>query len=341
MVKTFCRTLLVVAFALTSFFAWQLQYLRFDYDFERFFPLGDPELAFYLDFIQRFETDNDFLLLSIENQTGVFQSDFLLRLQTLEDTLKNHPWIDDLRSPLSLTRLIISPSSGVFSFPLLHPHDAGRLAADSVEVMTQSPWAGSFFSTTRPAVCLFINHKDWIKKQEADSLVAFVHSALAAHGFSNFHLVGKAVAQEVYITLIQKELFFFFVLSAVLVTLFLALTYRSVLQVIISLALVLITAVWTLGLMSLIGKSLDVLMVLLPTILFVVGMSDVVHLLTRLYRGAAQWTSSPPSPAPHRARGWPGHFFDFRLPLPSVFSLWRWLGSGLFRNLGFILAWVW
>ena len=60
-----------------------LHQLKFEFDFEQFFPEGDEYLAFYKDFIQDFETDNNFLLVGVENESGVFEQSFLSKLQNL------------------------------------------------------------------------------------------------------------------------------------------------------------------------------------------------------------------------------------------------------------------
>ena len=51
----------------------------------------------------------------------------------------------------------------------------------------------------------------------------------------------------------------------------------------VPLTVVLMSGLWTLGIMVATGKAVDVMTVVLPTILFVVGISDVVHVLTRYY----------------------------------------------------------
>ncbi len=61
--------------------------VSFDYDFEKFFPLGDQDLDFYLEYRQEFENDNDFLLLGFENKQGVFQENFLLKIDSLSNFL--------------------------------------------------------------------------------------------------------------------------------------------------------------------------------------------------------------------------------------------------------------
>jgi predicted RND superfamily exporter protein len=64
---------------------------------------------------------------------------------------------------------------------------------------------------------------------------------------------------------------------------FLWFAFRTVWGVMVPLTVVLMSGLWTLGIMVATGKAVDVMTVVLPTILFVVGISDVVHVLTRYY----------------------------------------------------------
>ena len=53
--------------------------LRFSFDFEQFFPQGDPDLVFFQKFITEFESDDNFLLVGVErsgDKDGVFNQDF-------------------------------------------------------------------------------------------------------------------------------------------------------------------------------------------------------------------------------------------------------------------------
>ena len=45
--------------------------------------------------------------------------------------------------------------------------------------------------------------------------------------------------------------------------------------------IVVLSVIWLLGIMSGVGKGIDIMLTVLPIIMFVVGMSDVVHILNR------------------------------------------------------------
>ena len=55
--------------------------LKFRFDFEQFFPEGDNDLAFYQNFIKDFESDNNFILVGLPRKEGVFDQEFLKKVQ--------------------------------------------------------------------------------------------------------------------------------------------------------------------------------------------------------------------------------------------------------------------
>ena len=70
----------------TLWMGWRVTQIGFDYDFESFFPQDDPETEFYLNFRSQFESDNDFLIVGIENTPSIYHSAFL---EAVDDTPTN------------------------------------------------------------------------------------------------------------------------------------------------------------------------------------------------------------------------------------------------------------
>ncbi|MDQ3190520.1 MAG: MMPL family transporter, partial [Bacteroidota bacterium] len=67
----------------------------------------------------------------------------------------------------------------------------------------------------------------------------------------------------------------------VLTILFLLLAYRSLFGVLVPLLIVILSIIWLFAFMRITGKPIDLMITLIPTILFVVGMSDIIHLLSK------------------------------------------------------------
>ena len=280
MYKTIARVAIFSLFAISLAGSFFITKLSFDYDFEKFFPLGDEDLDFYLQYRQQFENDNDYLLIALGNSSGVFQTDFLQKVDTFTRKLEALPQIDQVRSPTNAKAPLLTPMGWV-PLPYLHLDEPERLKDDSARIYRHGDLVGQLFSADGGSVAILIKHRQNIKKAAADSLMAGVQQALQPLNFDEVHLAGKTRAQPVYLDKIKNEMTVFLSASLVLIILFLSITYRALWAVIVPLLVVALAGVWVLGFMGLVGKPLDVMMVLLPTIIFVVGMSDVVHILTR------------------------------------------------------------
>ncbi|WP_017729922.1 efflux RND transporter permease subunit [Nafulsella turpanensis] len=280
MYKKQATFLLLLLSVLTLLFLYGGSRLRFDYNFENFFPTGDKDLEFFLEYRKLFENDNDYLLIGIRNEEGIFEEDFLQKLEVVTQQIDSLGLSEQV---LSITNLV-NPVAGPFG--LLQPkvvqvNAPENYHQDSLEIYENEQLVGTLVAENIPAVSILVRHEQMISKKEADLLMQQINQILGQYTFDEVHLAGKAKAQAVYIQKMQQEMLIFVSASMLLVILFLAIAYRSFWGVWVPLLVVLLTAVWIAGFMGLTGKMLDVMMVLLPTIMFVVGMSDVVHILTK------------------------------------------------------------
>ncbi|MBC7448301.1 MAG: MMPL family transporter [Hymenobacteraceae bacterium] len=267
--------------------------LRFNYNFNDFYPQGDPELAYYERYIETFGTDNDYILVGLEAPGGrVFTADFLNRVDSLTRHVRRQRHVRGVVSPTTLTNPVLE--GGVaFAVPYLHPAEPARLRADSTLIRRTPELHNTLFSTDYRAVALLIQTDPELGKPAGDTLLDALTSGLRRLGFAaaDTHVAGRVVAQTVFVERLQWELVLFISLAVVLVTGLLWLTFRTWWGVVLPLLVVLLAIVWGLGAMGLAGGGINLLTALLPTMLFVVGMSDVVHILTRY--GAELRSSSP------------------------------------------------
>ena len=270
---------------MTIFLGWRITSIGFDYDFENFFPVDDPATEYYLKFRETFETDNDFLIVGVERTHGVADREFLQAVDSLVSDLEQLPYITEVLSPTRLEEPVMLGGS-VFQRPLLRFSDSDsdeRLAAD-VERLTNHPrYSGTLISPDANALAILLSHKQQLSKTGCDTLSAAIRGLTADHSFDGLHIAGRAVAQTYYVDVMQHEVVLFVSIALVLITIFLWIAFRSWWGVVIPLTVVLLSGLWLLGLMELTGKAIDVMTIVLPTIIFVVGMSDVVHILSRYY----------------------------------------------------------
>ncbi|MFN8698682.1 MAG: efflux RND transporter permease subunit [Flavobacteriales bacterium] len=282
MSKRLAIVILCVVALVTAGAGWLASGLRMDYDFEDFFPQDDPATNYYLSFREAFETDNDFFIVALENNQGVFQKDFLVKVDSLSRVLSSLEHAEQVIGPTDLVEVIQDPLfGGYFENEVLRWKEPEFYASDSVRIFSGSGYVGVFFSEDGRSVAIQMKHTKMLSKAKCDVLSYAVEEAVGQFEFDRTHVIGRALGQRVYVEMMIRELIFFISLSLLLTLIFLFVAFRSGWGMVIPALIVLLSLLWTLGFMRLIGKDIDLMLTVLPTIIFVVGVSDSVHVLSK------------------------------------------------------------
>lgn len=288
--KTYNLVVLFFVLAFSVFCAFRIQNLKFDYDFEAFFPNEDNELEVYNHYRNTFEYDNEFVLVSLENNAGIFKKDFLLRIDSLTQTLSDLKYVQKVTSPTNLKTLSLGGLAPV-QLRLLHFEDESLYKDDSIAIY-QSPFmVGSFFPLNAKSLSIFIKTDDLLNKKESDILAHSIESSIKKYAFDESHYVGRIFAQEVYLVNLQREFIVFLSISFFIVVFFLWLSFRSVYGIVVPITIVLVSVLWTLCIMNLLNKPLNIMTTMLPTMIFVAGMSDVIHFFSKYFEELSKGTA--------------------------------------------------
>ncbi|MGE0568358.1 MAG: RND family transporter [Bacteroidia bacterium] len=267
---------------LSVFAIFSAKNLQFDYDFEAFFPNEDRELEVYHNYREKFDYDNEFVLIAIENRSGVFQERFLNEIESLTNSLKNLKYVEQVVSPTNLKKIDLAELIPVKK-TVLHKDDIELIKEDSVRIYKSGNFVGTFFPQDGKSLSIYVKTQNQLSKVKSDSLANSIIYELNKFKFDEIHYVGRIFAQKVYLENLQNEFVTFFLISFGLIVLFLWLSFRQLIGVLIPVFIVLIAILWTLALMNLFNKPIDLMTVMLPTMMFVAGMSDVIHFFSKYY----------------------------------------------------------
>ena len=164
------RIALIAVVVISGLFAYQARHLRFNYVFENFFPTGDPDLEYYDRFREWFENDNDYLLIALTNDEGLFEDDFLQKSAALGKELDSLPYIIRVIDPLRMERPLKTPG-GLIRIPVLHLGEPERYAGDSSRIYRDERLAGTWFSEDGRSLLLMIRHAPELTKEQSDALL--------------------------------------------------------------------------------------------------------------------------------------------------------------------------
>jgi predicted RND superfamily exporter protein len=278
MKKSRAVLLIFVVAGITAWLGSTLPDTRFDYDFDKFFKPDDPATLYFEEHRNAFGTDNDFILVGIVSHNGIFNELFMDKVDSLTRGLKALPYVTDVTSPTTVTQPIREPLTGaVFNRKLI----TGNFEKDSIRVFSDPSLVSNLFSRDTSAISIILTTEEKLGKNKCDTLATALDALMANYDFDGVHLSGRALGQVVYIKKIQGEFALFMLISIGFVVVFLFAIFRSFRGVILPLTTVLLAVVWSIGILNLSGKGISLLLNMLPPVIFVVGMSDAVHLYSR------------------------------------------------------------
>jgi predicted RND superfamily exporter protein len=279
--KYLAKSIILLVLGLVIWSAFAIPKLKFSFDLERFFPNGDNDLSFYMDFREKFSPDNDFVLIGIKNNQGIFQESFLRELDELTDSLEGLEYVKTVMSPVNVGNTIIDPLGGVIIVPYIHVESPDRYLSDSIRLFKENKLLDVLISRNGSAVSVNLITEEKLSKRKSDDLLLAINKLIDQHDFDEIHLGGRIPSQAYVIDKMGGELILFMGISFVILLLVLYWLYRSFLGVVLPLVIVIFSTVILLGVLVLIDESINLVITILPVVMFVVGTSDVIHVLSR------------------------------------------------------------
>lgn len=249
----------------------------FDYDFESFFPQDDEELSFYQDFRSRFENDNDYLLIALGRNPDIFDSAFLVAANSLNENLKNLDRVDKTVSLLDLEEPRLNPFGIRYRRILDWENQEALNASEETILVSSSQWKGNLVNEKGNYLLIILKNQQRISKEDGDLLYQQIKNLVEDSGIIDYHIAGKIRAQGEFVQLMQEEFSFFLGISGLLIVLLLVSIFRTWWGVLVPLVVLFFGIIWTIALSLYFGKPLDVMSVMQPTILAVVGLAVLIH----------------------------------------------------------------
>ncbi|MEL6674520.1 MAG: efflux RND transporter permease subunit [Bacteroidota bacterium] len=277
--KTAKRVLLMVGLlSLLAF--WGCTYLQFNSNLLRFFPENQQEISFYESFRERFITGDHRTMVAIEAENHIFEPGFLPKISTLSEQFRALPWVEKATGLTDLYYEIPTPF-GPQRFPFVHPDRPELWGDDSLRLAQATHLMGVFVSEDFKSLTFQLFTDFDLSPAATDSLAEAIERLVAGQNIETCVLAGRLLGQAHILHRMQVEMAVFILLAALMILVALWWIFRFFWGMMAPLIVVLLTALWVLGLMGASGQELDVLSSLIPAILFIIGVSDTVHIFAR------------------------------------------------------------
>lgn len=272
--------MITVVLIITVFFAFQLPNSTLNYNFEEFFPNEDEETSFFFAHRDLFESDNDFLLIAIERDEGIFNQQFLNKVNTYVKALNSLPNVLYTRDITNENEVFIYTGGLTGERPYIHL-DSSKFKSDSLHIFKNKELINTLVNSKGNALTIFLRHKDFLSKAKSEKLVEDVKATTHKFEFKNVRMAGRTVGQIYYIDTMITEMTNYILISILLVIIFLLISFKSLWGLLVPQIVIIGSMIWIVGFMALVGKPINILLIVLPSIMFVVSMSDVIHLISK------------------------------------------------------------
>lgn len=254
--------------------------LAFEFKFEQFFPQGDPDLEFFQEFIADFESDDNFLLVGIEREAGIFDSTFFVELRSFVEAADSFPHVLGVNSLMQLRYPVKTPFA-ITSVPAIHPDEPAYYTSDRERLLEDKRLVGKLVNDSATGTVVALKLVNSIELEPARELMAAVESAVARSDFEAVHYLGRPYFQRELVEMQQREVIVSSFFAGILVLLAMFFIFRRPWTVAISMMSISFSLLFFFGFLGWTGRPLNAMSALYPILMIIVGTSDVIHMLTK------------------------------------------------------------
>ena len=281
--------LLVILLALTSFMAYHASRVELSYEFARAIPTDHPKYKTYQEFRKKFGEDGNLLVIGIQTNE-LFQEKTFNSYDSLQKTLKGINGVEDIISVPSAVNLVKdSMTEKLMAQPIFRDTSLSQREIDSSKnIFLSLPFYKTILYNPETNAWLMgvrIN-KNVMNSKNRIGVVESISSQANNFGKNNdlqIYLSGLPLIRTEMATRIANEMKWFLVASVILSAFILLLFFRSVGTMLLSLAVVIIGVVWSLGTIHLLGYKITLLTALIPPLIVVIGIPNCIYFLNKYH----------------------------------------------------------
>ena len=293
---------LIIALVLScTVVAWlQLSKLRFDADLEAMIPPDDPVQSYNNMVEDRFGI-RDLIIIGVLNnnpdENGVFNPRTLGIVKEFSEQIALLPGIKAIRdedvASVATMDNITGTADGMAVDPFMEdvPHTSEALTKLQTNLFSNSMFVNWLVSADSTGLLITAKMEEAGGTLEGVARRAAIYTTIRqmvqakqATGVpEQFYIAGRGAVEVTITEYSEQEMakFMPFILLVVVGTLYF--TYRSLRGVLLPLAVVVVSVIWTLGVMAAANVAMYVFSTMIPVVLMAIGVADGIHILSRYY----------------------------------------------------------
>ncbi len=280
---------LILLFAATAVMGFFASKIKLSYEFSRAMPVDNPKYQDYVSFKEKFGDDGNVLVIGVQS-SQFFKLENFTAFQELNNALKKVNYVEDVLSVANAVDLVKDTvSQKLIARPVFPATITTQQQIDSCrEIFYSLPFYRSLLynpQTNSYLAVVRINKEIINSKGRTKVINEIIENAEKYTAVTHIqtHLSGLPLIRTQVADRIAREMKWFIIGSLALSALILLLMFRSVSTMLLSLLVVVVGIVWSVGIMQLLGYKITLLTALIPPLVVVIGIPNCIYFLNKYH----------------------------------------------------------
>ncbi|MFL2983589.1 MAG: RND family transporter [Candidatus Neomarinimicrobiota bacterium] len=271
---------------------WAMFIPRLDIDFsiEHLFSNNDPEVEKYFNFRDSFGREDNIITIIYE-PIDFLSNKLYLELEDLNYNIEDLAGISNVASVFSLSDIDTNAWLGEVYDSTKWNRDA---TLEKLKYIHSDPSIGPrVLSKNLKFGAFMITLSDEVNNHQDRSALLEKIRKLTSKTSPKWTFSGVSVLRTEYVKYMLTDNFIFLPPIAILVISILIYIFRNWVFVLLPVMTVLISVIWLLGIMGLCKLEINIMTYIVPTLIFIIGISDAIHIQARFKEHLAKDNSMP------------------------------------------------
>ena len=269
-----------------GYFAAQI---KLSYEYTKAIPSDNPKFIVYNEFVKKYGVDGTTVVVGFKTD-HFYTKEFFNQVDALHKTIKQNSAVAEVMSiPTAYTISKDSVDTKFNAAKIFHaPYTSDSLLQADQAVFENLPfYQNLYYNPDSSSYIMAISFiADSINSISRTKIIGSIQNELDRFSQSTkteVHISGLPFIRTIMADRIKKEMLWFLIGSLILSAITLLLFFRSVSATIMSLAVVLMGVIWSLGTMVLLGQKITLLTALIPPLIVVIGIPNCIYFLNKYH----------------------------------------------------------
>ncbi|HEY5408669.1 MAG TPA: MMPL family transporter [Ginsengibacter sp.] len=281
--------LLILLFLCTGLMAFYASKIKLSYEFSKAIPTDNPKYQDYLSFKKKFGDDGNLLVIGVQTN-NFFELKNFESFRTLNSDLKKVPFIENVLSVTNAADLVKDTATQKLNaVPIFDSTINSQTQLDSAKKLLYTlPFYKSLLYN--PATDAYITivriNKAILNSSDRTTVINNIIQATDHYTSQTniqTHISGLPLIRTQVADRIKREMKWFIIGSLALSTLILLIMFRSISTTLLSLLVVIIGVICSVGITEIFHYKITLLTALIPPLVVVIGIPNCIYFLNKYH----------------------------------------------------------